>query len=423
MGMRPLQRAREVRDNEPARPGVKRRPILPVTLKGMVVAVLLFLGALFLANLLGSAPAQGPGANPVSRETEPSPSLVPHALALLQAASIQQGFPRLVWERELQGKSFLRRGDGYLFACTQQGEVLALDPRGGAVLWEVSLGGWISSPPLFRDGNLYTGNANRRLYALDGRSGRVLWFFPTQGEIISSPVTGGGMVFFFADNDSVFHLVNRLYVVDGKTGALRWSYETPNWSKSPPAVGDALVYAAGYERRLVALSLENGTEAWSYQADNIIDTSPALLGDTLVASTVDGEVLGLDALRGQVKWKASLPGPAWTAHDASRRLFLYYDRTGTLSAFLPDGRVAWSFRREGLLFPLVREEEGEIMVFDDGGRVHLLDSASGARTAILHLPFTDPVSAEADDGLLFVASGSGKLACFDLAQVEWLFPR
>lgn len=398
------------------------RAIFPRIMKMLMVSFFILLGAVFTVNLLRSAPVKEEGLRASPQEPEPTTSLTPVIPALLQTASVRQGFPRIAWERELQGKPHLRWGDGRLYVCTQQGEVMALDPLAGTILWDISLGGWISSPPLAQFGNLYVGNANRRLYAMDGRSGRILWFFSTQGEIISSPVCSGGRVLFFADNDAVFKLMNRLYVVDGRTGALGWFYETPNWSKSPPALGESLVYVAGYERKLVALSLEDGREMWSFQAENIINNSPALLGDTLVISTVDGEILGLDALTGNCRWKASLAGPLWTAGCPACGIYLYYDRTGLLSAFRPDGGLAWTFRKEGLLFPLMRDGGGEIRVFDDGGRVHLLDPHTGMRKGIVHLPFSDPVSAEAEGGLIFVASGSGRLICFDEGMVEWWIP-
>lgn len=405
-----------------ARQGMGALVSLPRALKAMATAFLLALGAIFAVNLVGSAPAQKGGVKAPPREPEQVTCLVPHAQALLQVSSVRQGYPRVAWERQLPGKAHLRRGKACLYACTQQGDIMALDPRNGSVIWSTSLGGWVSSAPLFSEGFLYVGNADRRLYAIDANSGRTLWFFPTQGEIISSPVSGKGTVLFFADNDSVFKLVNRLYVVDGRTGALRWSYETPNWSKSPPAVGESLAYLAGYERKLVALSMENGAETWSFQAGNIINSSPVLLGGTVACSTVDGEVVGLDAITGALTWKTTMPGPTWTASGGPHRVFLYYDRTGTLSAFLPDGKVAWTFRKEGLLFSLVREEAGEIMVFEEGGRIHLLDPGTGKRSAIIHLPFPDPVSAEAEGSSIFVASGSGRLICFDVEQMDWIVP-
>ncbi len=396
--------------------------LLPRVIKISVWAFFAFLGLVFVMNLLKSAPAGEEGANPAPQEPETKASLVPIAPVLIQTVSVKQGFPRIAWEREFQGKAHLIWGDGRLFVCTQQGEVMALDPQGGTTLWDTFLGGWISAPPLFQFGNLYVGNANRRLYALEGKSGRVLWFFTTQGEIISSPVASGGKVLFFADNDSVFKLMNRLHVVDGRTGSPGWFYETPNWSKSPPALGESLVYVAGYERKLVALSLETGREIWSFQAGNIITSSPVLLGHTLLVSAVDGELLGLDAQTGSLRWRSSLIGPLWTTGYPARGLYLYYDRAGSLAAFRPDGTVAWTFHGEGLLFLHAKDEAGEILAFDDRGKIHILDPNTGARKGIIHLPFPDPVSAEAEGGLVFVASASGRLICFDEGMVDWLVP-
>jgi outer membrane protein assembly factor BamB len=108
-----------------------------------------------------------------------------------------------------------------------------------------------------RDNTLYGGSVDRKVYALDVASGDVRW-----STRLSGMVVGGVLVV----GDTVFAATSR---PEGRVYALRRSSGKQIWRKSTNPVGAPL----------------------------------ALVDGVLVAQTQKGEVLGLDAATGEIRWR------------------------------------------------------------------------------------------------------------------------
>lgn len=114
-----------------------------------------------------------------------------------------------------------------LYVGSRDGSLLALDQASGKIVWEVPLGGAVSSelvlttlpePDAAPNGILLVGTDNGELAAVDVASRRVRWRYRTDGKIRAAPVVVEGVVYFVNSRD-------QLYALDVRTGDWRWQYE------------------------------------------------------------------------------------------------------------------------------------------------------------------------------------------------------
>ncbi|MFR9726569.1 protein kinase domain-containing protein [Streptomyces sp. MS19] len=66
-------------------------------------------------------------------------------------------------------------GDGVVYVSSMNGQVTAVDPVAGEVLWDVDTGVRTPSAPAVEDGSLYLSDAEGRLYRVDAADGSVAW--------------------------------------------------------------------------------------------------------------------------------------------------------------------------------------------------------------------------------------------------------
>jgi len=101
---------------------------------------------------------------------------------------------------------------------------------------------------------------------------------------------------------------------------------TPTWSfsfggekqrgqESQPIVKDGVMYVTGSYSRIWAIDLKTGDELWQYDARlpegilpccDVINRGAAILGDKVFFSTLDAQLVALDAKTGKVVWRKKL---------------------------------------------------------------------------------------------------------------------
>ena len=80
--------------------------------------------------------------------------------------------------------------DGRLYTGSAEGEVFALDPSDGTVIWKFKTEGssiW-SSPRLATNGLLYIGGIDTYVYGLNTTDGSLVWRFKTNGPVVGTPL-------------------------------------------------------------------------------------------------------------------------------------------------------------------------------------------------------------------------------------------
>ena len=257
-----------------------------------------------------------------------------------------------------------------IYVGSREGTLLALDDRSGSLLWEVALGGAVSSRPTIVPATkdhramLLVGTDNGDLNAIDLESRETKWRYETAGKIRNRAITYEGVVYFVNSRDQIFAL-------DLRSGEWRWQYEqelqtafTVNghaglafvpaagsaggepgtiftgfdngkvvalgagsgqalWltSVAPPEGGDFVdcdstplideeegqLIVAGQSTGIHGLSLDDGTQRWLFESEGVGGIARGLGHDVVATSSLEG-VMALDET-GQLLWRTQVdPG-------------------------------------------------------------------------------------------------------------------
>jgi outer membrane protein assembly factor BamB len=141
--------------------------------------------------------------------------------------------------------------------------IFSFDAKTGNPLWSLPISnGQLERRPLsvaVSEGVIYTGGADGNLYALNPMTGDVLWTGKTGGMQVDAPSVANGVV-YVAANDST------LYAFDAETHDLIWSVATPNDLRGIPIVANGVVYAAEAEGPLnvYAFDAQTGDLLWNH---------------------------------------------------------------------------------------------------------------------------------------------------------------
>jgi outer membrane protein assembly factor BamB len=240
--------------------------------------------------------------------------------------------------------------------------------------------------PVLAEGRALVGSS-RGIYAFDASSGRVLWHHPVSGLTFTPTVAAGTA--YIANRDGA------LTAVDVATGKTQWTHVSAGW-KYPPAILDEWLVTGGRSGEVIGIDRRTGAARWRHDVEAELVYRPVAAGDTILATTFDGQVFAFTA-QGTLVWHQrdaafNLP-PA-----VSDSVAVFASRDGTVrSRSLDDGELLW--RREvGTGFRQRPQIEGdEVAVVDGDGRVAILNLADGAcrlSTQIKGKPLGSPTSVD-----------------------------
>jgi polyvinyl alcohol dehydrogenase (cytochrome) len=84
-----------------------------------------------------------------------------------------------------------------------------------------------------------------------------------------------------------------------------WRFSGPSTTAAPAVVGD-VVYLPGWNGRVYALRLEDGSAVWTASLPDLIDSSPMVTDSQVFVSDDNGSVHALDRATGEVQWSRSV---------------------------------------------------------------------------------------------------------------------
>ena len=201
--------------------------------------------------------------------------------------------------------------DGFAITADLDGNITALRPETGAVVWRVSAGAVVQGTPAVARGRVYVPTVGNQLRALSLADGRSLWTADLGGMAVSSPALVGTDLILSAGFPQ-----RRLVRVDGTTGAIVW--QSPpvmdQLSNSSPAVAGGLVVVGSNGGHVFGFDAATGAPRWDFQADGVVNlASPLIAGGRVYLAGGDdsGHLYALDAASGAVVpgWPIDLPAP------------------------------------------------------------------------------------------------------------------
>jgi outer membrane protein assembly factor BamB len=157
--------------------------------------------------------------------------------------------------------------------------------------------GDIWSTPVLADGKLLFSSIDGHLYAIDPANGNLVWSFNAGKGLVSTPVVAGDRV-LVAGFGSTLHAVN---IDDGTED---WSFKANHWIWGRPAVDQSTAYFGDFDGILHAVGTSDGAGSWSLDLEKgPIRASPAIASGTLVVSTDDGWLIGVDIRSHEIAWQ------------------------------------------------------------------------------------------------------------------------
>ncbi len=264
-------------------------------------------------------------------------------------------------------------GDGRLYVSTGFGEVLALNPASGDLLWRAEVNGPIRSAPAFSAGRVFVISIDNQIEALDAASGRILWSHTGILEDAAllggaSPAVGSGVVIAPYSSGELF--------------ALRIETGRPTWSDSlaavrrfgalagladiraEPVIADDMVVAVSHSGRMVGIDLRSGERLWEQEVGGI--NMPLVSGEFIFALSTNAELVAMTKRGGRILWVTPLQryrdeddrtGPiVWAGPIlAGDRLIMVGSNGVGVVASPVSGEVVQSFtlRGDGTITPIV----------------------------------------------------------------------
>jgi outer membrane protein assembly factor BamB len=204
-----------------------------------------------------------------------------------------------------------------------------------------------------------------------------------------------------ADTDAVFTAAaDKVMRLNLQNGAEVWRSDAGVILSTGVGTGQGMVLAGGEEGELLALDSVSGQPRWKTQLSSEVTGQILAVGDVVIARTGDGRVYGLSAANGSRKWLYSRNLPALSLRGGS-----------------------------GLL-----EREGVVFAGFSGGKLVALNAANGAQLweATVALPHgatelervSDVMGAPvADDKRVCAVAYQGRVACFDRRSGALLWAR
>lgn len=286
----------------------------------------------------------------------------------------------------------LAYGGGRLFVASGYGELLALDPVTGAILWRQRLASAATGAPMVEGDTVYVMGRDATGWAVDVADGKVRWNVTgTPGTVgmlstAAPSVAGRAIVFPLVSGELVGALnlggqkIWTAAIVGGRTGR--------GWAGLADVTGDPVVqggviYAGNAAGRVYAVRASNGETIWTAPEASLGAVIAA--GGSVFTISDENRLVRLDAATGARIWSVEMP--FFTA-DKPRK------HKGVVAHYGPvmaGGRIA---------------------VASGDGVLRMFDPASGAMVATAEIPGGAASAPALAGGMLYVVGGDGQLHAF-----------
>ncbi|MDV6315762.1 outer membrane protein assembly factor BamB [Idiomarina sp. HP20-50] len=362
--------------------------------------------------------------------------------------------PKVLWDASVGdgiGDYFSRLNPvveyGKVFAADRSGIVRAFDKKTGEPIWRIDLrtliefdaakdeswfSGIFSSPfPARISGGLvasydriFLGTENGDVVALDEKTGELVWHAEVNNEVMSDPAVGEGRVVVHTSGGKVISL-------NAETGEQQWEYQyqapmlTVRGASAPAIISGGVVVGDSNGVGMVLIA-ENGQQAWTQKVGEPsgstelerladIDAKPAIDGRTVYMIAFNGELVALELMNGEVRWKRDYKSFE-NLLVANGKIFLTDVNSHVYALGQEAGIELWSntalFGRE-LSAPAL--QSGNVVVGDFEGYLHWLDSDSGNITGRYEAGGDGVYAAPVvDNNILYVQTRDGDIIALDI---------
>lgn len=274
----------------------------------------------------------------------------------------------------------------------------ALEPR-----WRLQAGSAVVGAPQVEGPDVFVATRSGSVVAVDGDTGEAQWRFQTGERAMAEPVVDGGLVYVSTEVPGSGG--GHVFALDARTGGEQWRFATTAQLVGSLAVADGAVYLSSGD--VVALDAVTGEIRWR-QA--VVGAGIVAAGaDVVVVSTPTG-LVALDAAGGGPQWLLPTPAPPQGSPSVAGDVVVTDDGAGALVGLDPaDGAERWRAPAARLLeTPLAA---GNLLVVPTTEGVFAFDARSGDQR--WQGDDAGDVLRVATDGTAVVAATSGQLRLLD----------
>lgn len=200
-----------------------------------------------------------------------------------------------------------------LFVSTGYGEVIAVNPADGSVIWRKSVTSPVHGPPTIADKRVYVVTVDNELVALSADDGSRLWShngIPETAGLLggTSPAIEGEVVV-------VAYSSGELYALRVENGRPVWSENLASARSMDavssladihgrPVIDRGRVFAVSHSGRMMAIDLRRGDRVWEQELGS--SHAPWCAGDYIFLLANDNDIVCLTRDDGKVRWSQSL---------------------------------------------------------------------------------------------------------------------
>lgn len=296
---------------------------------------------------------------------------------------------RTVWTAALAGSTQAVLApafdEGGIYAASERGVVIRLDPGTGRELWRVDLRKSIQGGVGAGGGLVLVGTPEGEVIAL-GADGKVRWEARVSSEVVGVPLITGDLVVVRSADTRIFGLEAR----DGKR---RWVFQRtppPLVVRTPATIVGRkdLVYAGLPGGKIAAVATASGNLRWestvsvprgATELERVTDVvgAPWLAEREVCAGTFQGRTACFDTNTGTTLWTRDVSTSTGLAGDA-RYVFITDEKSAVIALDRSTGSSMWRQDQlvgRGLSAPVVVDRF--VVVGDSEGFVHVLARDTG----------------------------------------------
>lgn len=326
-------------------------------------------------------------------------------------------------------------GDTCFFAAGDR--MYAVDTYSGNMKWkyplEQPLTSTVKATPAYLNGKVYFGTGDGKLYCLNAETGTFEWFFETRAALRCPPVILDDIMFIGSDDNSI-------YTIHAETGDTAWTkpLTARDDFSNGLAVGSGMVVASCMDGNMYGINATSGKLRWPFRLPNApVKTSPIMTENQTIMA-VGSMVYGVATRSGQIKWTIQLPSEASAspATDGTDIFVPCHDKK--LYCYNVTGRqpvMKWTEPSDIGGIPMSSPTVADQLVYVTAshGIVSAFSTENGNlkwRYAFAASQMTSPGSLYTDassspivaNGALFVLTDDGVLHCFTKAAPDTAAP-
>lgn len=276
-----------------------------------------------------------------------------------------------------------------VYIGTKDGEVKAIVDSGGGGLRESwtfpsaganqnDIGGVYNTPLVVGD-LVYVSAADGFLYALNKNTGSLLdgGWRSSQGltaeisPLIAGPSYDPTNEIILAPSED-----GSVYAYNAKSGDEAWKpFVTGGSIWSTVAVDNGIGYFGSHDRKIYAITLNDGKKLWQYVTGGVVAGKPLVFDGKVIAGSFDKKLYALSAVDGSVVWTFEADKWFWAGAVTDGRTIFAPNMDGNIYALDKNGALLWKQNiGESIVSPPVLVPAGLVVAAEDG-RLILLDTA------------------------------------------------